>query len=68
MCDYCEGLYDDEDLSSVRDQFHRADKRAAVLDEKLKVNAAFEILSGGCLAIGAAAMGPVHCGRRSRRD
>lgn len=46
-----------EDLSSVRDQFHRADKRAAVLEEKLKVNVGFEILSGGCLAIGAAAMG-----------
>jgi hypothetical protein len=50
---------DDENatLKSYRDRFHDADKRNGVLEEKLKTNAATEMISVGSLAVGAAALG-----------
>jgi hypothetical protein len=44
-------------LSSYRDDFHRVDKDLAVSKEKHKRNISAEIVSGSCLAIGAAALG-----------
>ena len=50
---------DDENatLRSYRDRFHEADKRNGVLEEKLKINTAVEVISMGSLAVGAAALG-----------
>ena len=50
---------DDENatLRSYRDRFHEADKRNGVLEEKLKINTAAEVISMGSLAVGAAALG-----------
>ncbi|WP_136256499.1 hypothetical protein [Metallibacterium scheffleri] len=44
-------------LSSFKDDYHRADKNLAVVEEKQKRNIAAEIVSGSCLAVGAAALG-----------
>ena len=43
-------------LNSFRDKYHDADKRIGVLEEKLKVHRAAEVLSTGTIAIGAAAL------------
>ena len=50
---------DDENatLRSYRDRFHEADKRNGVLEEKLKINTAAEVISMGSLAVGAVALG-----------
>lgn len=45
-----------EYLSAYRDNFFRADKDFAVLKEKQKRNISAEIISGSCLAIGAAGL------------
>ena len=37
--------------------YHKADKRSAVLEEKLKDRLGQEIMYGGCLTVGAAAIG-----------
>jgi hypothetical protein len=44
-------------LSSVRDDFHRVDKDLGIIKEKLKRNVSAEIISGSCLAVGAASLG-----------
>lgn len=44
-------------LGSFRSLFHEADKNVAILSEKQKKNISFEIISGACLAIGAASLG-----------
>lgn len=44
-------------LDSFRSLYYEADKDVAVLKEKQKKNIAFEIISGACLSIGAAALG-----------
>ena len=44
-------------LSSFRSLYHEADKNVAVLGVKQKKNISFEIISGSCLAVGAAALG-----------
>lgn len=44
-------------LKSVFSQFHTADKRVGVLEEQLKQRSAFETLTNGALAIGAALFG-----------
>ena len=45
------------DLSSFRTNFHEADKRAAVLDEKFKGKIAIDIIHVACITVGAAALG-----------
>lgn len=45
------------ELSGFRARFHDCDKRAAVLDQKSKVNTAQEIISLSCITIGGAALG-----------
>jgi hypothetical protein len=44
-------------LSSFRSLYHEADKSVAILGEKQKKNISFEVISGSCLAVGAAALG-----------
>lgn len=44
-------------LASYQDEFHKVDKLHAVLKEKQKRNISAEIVSGSCLAVGAAALG-----------
>jgi hypothetical protein len=44
-------------MSSIQDDFHRVDKDLAVLREKQKRNISADIVSGSCLAVGAAALG-----------
>jgi len=44
-------------LQSYRDKFHDSDKQLAVVNEKRRRDIAMEVLSGGCLTIGAAALG-----------
>jgi len=44
-------------LQSYRDKFQVSDKQLAVARESLKRNVAAEVVSGGCLVIGAAALG-----------
>ena len=53
--DRAEGKCDD--LQLYVDRFHEADKRSAVLEEKLKTNTALEILFAGGLAMGSAIIG-----------
>lgn len=45
------------ELAGYRSRFHEADKKCAILDQKLSFNTAQEILSGACLAVGSAAVG-----------
>jgi len=47
---------ENEELSGYRNEFHEADKKVSVLEEKLKRNIALEIVSLSCIAIGAAAL------------
>ena len=44
-------------LAEFRDNYHRADKRVAILEEERKKSVAQEIIFGVCLAVGAAALG-----------
>ena len=44
-------------LRRFQEKFHDADKKTAVLEERLKTKIAFEILSTGSLTIGSAALG-----------
>lgn len=44
-------------LESFRDKFYASDRQLAVLIEKQKRNVSMEIISGSCLAVGAAALG-----------
>lgn len=48
---------ENSDLKSFQGKFHAADKRAGILDEKLKRHTALEILSSGALLAGALALG-----------
>ena len=45
------------ELEKYRDKYHTTDRQVAVLEEKLKRTLAGEVLSSGCLTIGAAALG-----------
>lgn len=45
------------ELRSFQERFHAADKRAGILDEKLKRHTALEIISSGALVAGALALG-----------
>lgn len=45
------------ELKDYQEQFHEADKKVAVLQEKSKIHLATEILSGVCFTIGAAMIG-----------
>lgn len=57
LLDYLERAEDEnESLKSFREKFHQVDKRNDVLQEKLKTNTAAEVVSTGCIAIGAAAI------------
>lgn len=47
---------ENSDLSTFRTKYFDTDKRVAVLDEKLKTWTAMEIISTGCIAVGAAAL------------
>ncbi|WP_156480590.1 hypothetical protein [Aquipseudomonas alcaligenes] len=47
---------DNHELSVFREKFHATDKALAILKEKQKRNISAEIISGSCLAIGAAAL------------
>jgi hypothetical protein len=44
------------DLRAFREKFHEAERRVAVMDEKLKGQMSIEIISTGCIAVGAAAL------------
>ena len=44
-------------LGEFHDKFYEADKKAAVLEEKLKEKTAQEIVFGVCLTVGAASLG-----------
>ena len=44
------------DLRNFRDKFHAADKEVAVLKAKLTVQTKTELVSTGCIAVGAAAL------------
>lgn len=47
---------ENEELKPFRDRYYQSDKQRAILDEKLKTRVALEIISTGCIAIGAAAI------------
>lgn len=58
LLDELERLNEQNDiLSNYEEDFHRVDKELAVCKEKQKRNIAAEVVSGSCLAIGAAALG-----------
>ena len=40
-----------------RDRYHEADKKAAIVEEKLKTSVAQEVIFGVCLTVGSAALG-----------
>lgn len=46
-----------ESLTGYVERFHEADKRAAVLEEKLRTQTAFEIIVAAAIAIGSAIIG-----------
>ena len=48
---------ENSEFRSFRDQFHKVDKDLAVLQGKQKIRIGAEIVSGACLAVGAAAVG-----------
>ena len=48
---------DNGKLSDYQDSYYEADKRAAVLSEKLKTNVAQDVIFGVCLTVGAAIIG-----------
>jgi len=43
-------------LKRFRDKFYESDKQKGVLEEKLKTHVALEMVSTGCIAVGAAAL------------
>lgn len=43
-------------LRGFRDKYHESDKQKGVLEEKLKTHIAVELISTGCIAVGAAAI------------
>ena len=45
------------DLIDYRERFYSAERRGAILEEKLKARIASDIIFGTCLAVGAAAIG-----------
>lgn len=45
------------ELQKIRNKFHEIDKRASVLDEKLKRHTALDIFSSAALAAGSLALG-----------
>jgi hypothetical protein len=44
-------------LGDYQDSYYEADKKAAVLTEKLKTNVAQDVIFGVCLTVGAALIG-----------
>ena len=57
LLDYLERAEEENaKLKVFQEKYHQADKRNDVLEQKLKTNTAVEIVSTGCLAIGAAAI------------
>ena len=44
-------------LRGYVEKFHSADKRACVLEEKIKPQSAIDVLTGGALAVGSASIG-----------
>lgn len=48
---------ENSDLKSFRDKYYQADKLIGIVQEKLKVSVASEVVSMGSLAVGAAALG-----------
>lgn len=48
---------ENSELKGISRKFHEVDKRASVLDEKLKRHTALDILSSAALAAGALALG-----------
>jgi len=45
------------ELCQYRDGYHASDKQIGILQARLAIHKAFEILSAGCLTVGAAALG-----------
>lgn len=46
-----------KEANNFQEMFHQADKQQAILTEKLKPHSGFEVMAGGCLAVGGAALG-----------
>jgi hypothetical protein len=44
------------DLKSFRDRYYDSDKQRGILGEKLKTHIALDVVSTGCIAVGAAAI------------
>ena len=58
LLDDIERLEKENEKSSVyQDKYHETDKKAAVLNEKLKSNVAQDVIFGVCLTVGAALIG-----------
>lgn len=45
------------ELNSFRTKFHDSDKKASILEEKLKSKVSIEVLHVACITVGAAALG-----------
>ena len=57
LLDYLERAEEENaSLKSVLEKYHEADKKNVVLEQKLRTNTAAEVMSTGCVAIGAAAL------------
>ncbi|WP_155987363.1 MULTISPECIES: hypothetical protein [unclassified Thioalkalivibrio] len=50
---------ENQDLDYYREQFHDADKKASIFEERHRRVLSQEIISNGCLVVGAAALGYV---------
>lgn len=48
---------ENNNLLDYQDKYHSADKSKAVLEQKLKTHLSQDIVSGGCMTVGAAALG-----------
>jgi len=48
---------ENDEAIQYRDRYHQADKKAAILEEKLKASVAQEVIFGVCLTVGSAALG-----------
>lgn len=60
LIDEVERLEDEnQDLDYYREEFHKADKRASIFEERHRRVISQEIISNGCLVVGAAALGYV---------
>ncbi len=60
LIDEVERLEDEnQDLDYYREQFHEADKKASIFEERHRRVLSQEIISNGCLVVGAAALGYV---------